>query len=120
MLRSVFRSCLGSFVDLSTQPKWIPRVVYTHGADPHSYPNFSMPGEEYCADFCLTARRVLNDSDYDLFRLWFLRGLEWREACSLLNLDRVSFYRAVYWIEEQLGRAFFDAGMFPLSKYYGR
>lgn len=70
--------------------------------------------EEYVADFCLVSRRILDESEYKLFRLHFLLGADWRLCCRQLKLDRGSFFHSVYRIQQKLGRGFRELKPYPL------
>lgn len=77
--------------------------------------------EEYVADFCLVSRRILDESEYKLFRLHFLLGADWRLCCRQLKLDRGSFFHSVYRIQQKLGRGFRELKpypLFPLDEYF--
>jgi len=83
---------------------------------------WSRKNEEYVADFCLVSRRNLSDFEYQIFRLHFLLGADWKLCCRKLHMDRGNFYHAVYRIEQRLGRAFRELEpypLFPLDEYFG-
>jgi hypothetical protein len=78
--------------------------------------------EEYIADFSLIAKRVLNESEYKLFRFHFLLGADWRLCCRQLKMDRGSFFHDVYRIQRRLGRVFREIqpyALYPLDEYFG-
>lgn len=78
--------------------------------------------EEYIADFCLVSRRALDEFEYRIFRFHFLLGADWKLCCRRLNIDRGTFFHAVYRIEEKLGRVYRELepyGLFPLDEYFG-
>jgi hypothetical protein len=82
---------------------------------------FSRITEDYIADFCLVARRSLSEPDYKVFRFHFLLGAAWKLCCRQLNMDRGAFFRAVYRIEQVLGRTFRELepyGLYPLDEYF--
>lgn len=77
--------------------------------------------EEYIADFCLVARRTLNEFEYRLFRYHFLLGADWKLCTRRLEMDRGNFFHAVYRIEQKLGRIFRELTpypLFPLDDYF--
>ena len=77
--------------------------------------------EEFIADFCLVARRVLDESEHKLFRYHFLLGADWKLCCRKLGLERGNFFHSVYRIEQKLGRVFRELepySLFPLDEYY--
>ena len=78
--------------------------------------------EEYVADFCLVSKRVLDESEYKIFRYHFLLGADWRLCCRQLNMDRGLYFHSVYRIQQKLGRAFRELKpypLFPLDEYFG-
>ena len=77
--------------------------------------------EEYIADFCLVARRTLDDVEYQIFRYHFLLGADWRLCSRRLSLERGNFFHAVYRIEQKLGRTFRELqpySLYPLDEYF--
>jgi hypothetical protein len=77
--------------------------------------------EEYIADFCLVARRTLDEFEYRLFRYHFLLGADWKLCTRNLKIDRGNFFHAVYRIEQKLGRMFRELepySLFPLDEYF--
>jgi hypothetical protein len=115
VLRAIFRACYEAFqrcgasqrigvIDPEKVGEIRPEGLFVH----------SNPAEEFRADFDLVSRRVLGDADYRLFRYHFLHGAPWRACCEKLHMDRVGFFRAVYRIEEKLGRAFAELRPYPL------
>ena len=80
-----------------------------------------MKNEEFIADFCLVARRVLDDRAYKVFRFHFLLGADWKLCCHRLKIDRGTFFHEVYRIEQKLGRTFRELEphpLFPLDEYF--
>jgi hypothetical protein len=78
--------------------------------------------EEFIADFSLVAKRVLNETEYRLFRFHFLLGADWRLCCRQLKMDRGSFFHDVYRIQQKLGRVFRELepyALYPLDEYFG-
>jgi len=78
--------------------------------------------EEYIADFCLVSQRTLTAFEYDVFRFHFLLGADWKACCWRLQIDRGTFFHAVYRIEQKLGRIFRELepySLFPLDEYFG-
>jgi hypothetical protein len=77
--------------------------------------------EEYIADFCLIARRTLDDFEHRLFRIHFVLGADWKLCTRQLGMDRGNFFHAVYRIEQKLGRVFRELepySLFPLDEYF--
>jgi hypothetical protein len=84
--------------------------------------SFSRKREEYMADFCLIARRVLNDEEHTLFRYHFLLGADWRLCCRVLKVERGDFFHLIYRVQRKLGRAFAEVepyALYPLREYFG-
>lgn len=78
--------------------------------------------EDYIADFCLVSKRALDEEEYRIFRFHFLLGADWRLCCRRLNIDRGTFFHAVYRIQQKLGRVFRELqpfALFPLDAYFG-
>jgi hypothetical protein len=83
---------------------------------------YSRKDEEYIADLCLVSKRVLSESDYQIFKFHFLLGADWKLCCQRLNMDRGNFYHQVYRIQERLGRVYAELepyALFPLDEYFG-
>ncbi len=73
------------------------------------------------ADFCLVAKRSLDEADYRLFRYHFLLGADWKLCCRYLHLDRGLFFHQLYRIEQKLGRIFAELepfSLYPLEDYF--
>lgn len=82
---------------------------------------WGLKDEEYIADFCLVSRRTLSEPEYRLFKYHFLLGADWKLCCRKLNIDRGTFFHAVYRIEQKLGRTFRELephALFPLDEYF--
>ncbi|MGH9559539.1 MAG: hypothetical protein ACRD30_09890 [Bryobacteraceae bacterium] len=121
VLRAIFRICWDRFTRCVTQERHLSRV----SLEPHA--GRSRPGswgrkdEEYIADFCLVARRALEESEHRLFRYHFLLGADWKLCSRKLGIDRGNFFHSVYRIEQKLGRVFRELEpypLFPLDEYF--
>ena len=91
-----------------------------HG--PSGYRTYSLKRQEYVADFCLAARRVLNDEDYKRFRYVFLLGADCPTCCRYLKMERGFFFHEVYRIESTLGRYMAELRpypLYPVDEYMG-
>jgi hypothetical protein len=122
VLRAIFRICWDRFVRCVTQERHLSRV----SLEPHtgrSRPStWGRKDEEYIADFCLVARRSLDESEYRLFRYHFILDADWKLCTRKLKIDRGNFFHAVYRIEQKLGRVFRELepyALFPLDEYFG-
>jgi hypothetical protein len=73
------------------------------------------------ADFCLVSRRTLEDFEYQLFRVHYLLGADWRLCCRQLKMERGVLFHHLYSIENRLGRVFAELtpyALYPLSEYF--
>ena len=78
-------------------------------------------GEEYRADVWLTARRVLDEWHWRLFRLHFLKGWQWWACCRVLRVSRGNFFHGCYRVQEWVGRALREVrpyAVFPPRGYF--
>lgn len=78
--------------------------------------------EEYIADFQMIAQRALRRPEWrgrqKLFRIYFLRSVEYRRAIVLCGVSAGTFD---YWVDEvkkACGREFYRAGLFPPGDYF--
>ncbi|MFZ0641355.1 MAG: hypothetical protein WA020_07250 [Candidatus Acidiferrales bacterium] len=78
--------------------------------------------EEYVADFEMIAARALRRPEWrgrlKLFRIYFLRGVEYRRAITLCGVAPGTFD---YWVDEvkkACGREFDRTGLFPPGNYF--
>lgn len=88
---------------------------------PQSQRVYGRKSEEYHADFELTARRVLNEDDFRLFRLHYISGAAWGLCVQVLGIDRARFFRDAYRIQERLGKAFAEIepyALYPVQGYF--
>lgn len=78
--------------------------------------------EEFVADFEMISERVLARPEWKgrrkLFRIYFLWGVEYRRAITLVGVSEGTFD---YWLDEvkkTLGREFSRSGLFPPGEYF--
>lgn len=78
--------------------------------------------EEYVADFEMIAERALRRPEWrgrqKLFRIYFLHGVEYRRAITLVGVSPNTFD---YWLGEvkkACGREFLRAGLYPPRRYF--
>ena len=120
--RGVFRACYERFKHCAkSYSTGGVRYELVSGAV-NSPRAFGRKNSEYIIDFELIAKRTLTEQEYKLFRYHFLLGAEWKLCCRRLNMERGSFYHAVYRIQQKLGRAFRETqpyALFPLDEYFG-
>jgi hypothetical protein len=96
-------------------------VTWGSSGGPKGYHSYSRKREEYCADFWLAGRRVLDDQDQAILRLHYVLGLDWHACCRELRIDRGTFWHRVYAMEELLGRTFAELApyaLYPPSEYF--
>jgi hypothetical protein len=124
VLRAIFRVCYSQFIVCATREKSMSHVSLEPPRPSHS----RRPGiwgrkdEEFIADFCLVARRELTELEYRVFKFHFLLRGNWRLCARRLNVDRDTYFRVVYRIEEKLGRRYREVRpypLFPLDEYFG-
>ena len=119
--RAAFRACLARFRQCAfgTFPSTVAWTPFeSSGGGGHVY---SRKAEEFAADFCLVARRVLTAEDHKIFRFYFLLGADWALAAKKLGMVRGNFFHAIYRIERLLGRAFVELApypLYPLNEYF--
>jgi hypothetical protein len=78
--------------------------------------------EEYVADFMKITERTLTTAQFRLFRYHFLLGADYSLCCRRMNIDKGTFFHAVYRIQQKLGKALRDTepySLFPLDEYFG-
>ena len=120
-LRSVFRACYARFRHCATKEKFMSRASPELISGREGRLTWGRKDEEYIADFCLVSRRTLDDAEYKIFKYHFLLGADWKLCTRKLNIDRGTFFHAVYRIEQKLGRAFRELepyGLYPLQDYF--
>lgn len=81
---------------------------------------------EFAADVVLSARRVLDDWHFQVWKVHFLEGKDWRECLPPLRrfarlsgrderlASRGHFFHSVYRVEERLGRTWAEMEPYPL------
>ena len=82
---------------------------------------WGLKDQEYVADFCLVARRVLSPSDHRLFRYRYLLAADFRSCAQVLGEPRAAIMNRAYRLEAVLGRAFRELApypLFPLDEYF--
>jgi hypothetical protein len=82
---------------------------------------YSRPCEEFAADFVLVARRHLEPVEFELFRLHYVLGGDWRLCDRKLKLGQTRIFQLFYRIEQRLGRVFTElrpCPLYPLREYF--
>ncbi len=122
VLRGIFRACYSRFRYCVTKEKYVSKVTLENCSGKEGRRIWARKDEDYIADFSLVSRRALDDEEYRIFRFHFLLGADWRLCCRRLNIDRGTFFHAVYRIQQKLGRVFRELqpfALFPLDSYFG-
>ncbi len=121
VLRAIFRACYARFRHCATKEKYMSRISLEFVPGRERTCSWGRKDEEYVADFVLVSRRTLSDFAYKVFKYHFLLGADWKLCCRRLNIDRGTFFHAIYRIEEDLGRVFRELepySLFPLDEYF--
>jgi hypothetical protein len=121
VFRAIFRACHARFRLCSLKEKYVSRVSLEANPGRQRKSVWGMKNEEFIADFCLVARRALNDLQFKIFRFHLLLGADWNLCCRRLEMDRGTFFHEVYRIEQKLGRTFRELQphpLFPLDEYF--
>ncbi len=122
VFRGAFRACLMRFRECSASGGRINTMTWEICNGRLGHRVFANKAVEFMADFELIARRCLDQYDYDIFRLHFLHGAEWRQVCAVLKITRGNCFHAIYRIQQILGRAYAEIepyGLWPLDEYFG-
>lgn len=114
VFRSIFRTCWNRFRECVALGNYGSSVSLEYCPGLEGRRSYSRKREEYMADFCLVARRTLDDAEYRLFRFHFLLGADWKLCCRRLHTDRGNFFHDLYRIERKLGRTFAELQPYPL------
>jgi len=121
VLRAIFRACFEHFRDCMSREKFVSKVTLDPLPGKDRRGAWGRKDEEFAADFCLVSKRTLTESEYRIFRYHFLLGANWKLCCDKLQMDRGSFFHAVYRMEQRLGRVFRELepyGLFPITDYF--
>jgi hypothetical protein len=122
VFRAIFRACYSRFRYCAMKEKHMTRVVLQPCTGKDSRRTWARRDEDYVADFCLVSQRTLDEFEHKIFRFHFLLGADWKMCCQRLNIDRGTFFHAVYRIEQKLGRIFRELkpySLYPLDEYFG-
>ncbi len=114
VFRAVFRACYNRFRQCAAEGAHASTVSLEFCQGKHSRRSYSRKREEFMADFCLVARRILDPEEHRIFRFHFLLGANWRLCCRQLGIDRGNFFHMIYRIEQKLGRAYASVQPYPL------
>jgi hypothetical protein len=114
VFRAIFRICHGRYRECESMAMHTNGVGIERVGGPTGYSLYSRKHQEYTADFCLVAHRILEPLDYEIFRLHYQGVADWRVCCRRLRLDRGTFFHRVYALTELLGRTFAELQPYPL------
>lgn len=120
VLRSIFRACYARFEQCSLEKRF-SQVRLEYSPKANSRITWGRKDEEYCADFYLVSKKTLNGLEWKVFTYHFLLGADWKLCAKRLELDKGTFFRAVYRVQEKLGRAFREIApfsLYPLDEYF--
>lgn len=122
VLRNIFRACLKRFYFCADNEPYRCKVVLVPSEGHDANCSWTRTSENYMADFYLVAKRTLSEAEFRIFKFHFLLGAEWSLCCRRLNMDRGTFFHAVYRIEQKLGREYRELRPYPLyppDEYFG-
>jgi hypothetical protein len=121
VFRAIFRACYARFKECAVKERRMTRATLTFTPGRERRITWGRKEEEYVADFCLIAKRVLTPYEHQIFRYHYLLGADWKLCTRQLKMDRGTFFHAVYRIQKRLGRVFRDLepyALFPLDEYF--
>jgi DNA-directed RNA polymerase specialized sigma24 family protein len=84
----------------------------------HGWLTYSIPKAEFVADVQQLAWNCLDPLERRVFQLHLLDGRQQPECSRRLRMDRGNFYHAKYRVEQKVGQAFLDAGLYPFNVYF--
>jgi len=119
VFRAIFRICHARHRECEALASHTNGIGLERASGPSGYRLYSRKRQEFTADFCLVARRILGAVDYDIFRLHFLGVADWRACCQSLLIDRGTFFHRVYSLMELLGRTYAELRPYPLYPVAG-
>jgi hypothetical protein len=122
IFRAIFKACYNRFRECAAMGSHANTITFELCHGPEGRRIYSRKREEYMADFCLVSRRVLDDTEYKVFRFHYLLGADWKFCCRQIKMDRGEFFHIVYRIEEKLGRVYAELRpypLYPIADYFG-
>jgi hypothetical protein len=120
-MRTIFRACYRRFRECAIKEKSLTQVSLEYSGGPARRNTWGRKDEEYMADFILVSKRTLTPEQYEIFKFHYLLGASNTMCCKRLNIDKGTFFHAIYRIEETLGRVFRELrpfALFPLDEYF--
>lgn len=118
--RKVFRICLAKFHSMKHRT-FYSGVDWSRIGSKSIKRCYGRRCEEFSADFYVVAKRELSDFDWRLFKLHMIGERNSTECVPVLGCNKTFFYKAVYRIEEQMGKVYAELQpyrLFPLSEYF--
>ncbi len=122
VFRAIFRACYSRFRECESSYGQTGAISLGNNPGPSGNRVYAFKHEEYAADFCLAARRALNERHYRLFRYVFLLGADSESCMRFLRMDRGQYFHEVYRIEEILGKYLAELRpypLYPIDEYMG-
>jgi hypothetical protein len=119
--RNIFRKCYQRFQECAGKDEQACRLSTEKGITRGHSSGWGRKEEEYVADFCLIAKRILSEEEHRVFRFHFLLGADYRLCCRQMKIDRGAFFHFIYRIQRKLGKAFKEMEpypLYPLSDYF--
>lgn len=116
--RAIFKACFTKFRRILEKEKSLTHVsldAYGQGAK-RGYV-WGRKDEEFIADFYLLSRRALTEAEWKIFSFRHLLGADWRLCCQRLGMDRGTFHRHLYRVEEKLGLIYRETQPYPLFPF---
>jgi hypothetical protein len=74
---------------------------------------------EYVADWERIAATSLARGQQKLLRLHFIEERRWQDCLVPLDLDKGEFWHEAYRVQERMGKALAEAGLWPVGSYFG-
>lgn len=119
--RSIFRACYARFRQCYEREKSLSRVSLDGSPRGGRKITWGRKNEEYQADFVLVSRRTLDANEWKLFNYHYLLGADRSLCMRKLQIDRGTFFHAIYRIQARLGRVFRELkpySLYPLDEYF--
>jgi hypothetical protein len=122
VFRAIFRACYNRFRECVAHGSHPSTVSLEFCAGGEGRRVYSRKREEFVADFCLVSQRLLDESEYRLFRYYYVLGADSNLCCRQMQVPRGNLFHHVYRIQQKLGRGFAELepyALFPLDEYFG-
>lgn len=121
----MFDVCLGRYRGLRKRlGEKVSAIDFNHPSSGYTWRPERARAAEYIADFESAGTRALRKPEWKgrrkLFRVYFLRGAEYKRAIRLVGISEGTFD---YWTKEvkkSVGRECARIGLFPPARYFDR